>query len=483
MGITNFGKFVGEHQPDAVNPDFKKSKAKQKNRQGRADSAFARAARADQAVVMDALTHLFTLLASVGWKNKDPNLRVTGEDVFKAFFGCIIDYFNETREKKEEDTEETKKANPVQYQLVMIFDKSTWVNPGKRAVQDARNKAKAVPGYGPHVAYTLDGVRPEPRAILQSIDVTRMVTAGGAARTTLRRFLLEHLTHSPPLLPWPSNTEIFVDSEEGVQLFRCNPQGALYTVDDTTASLIKFRNQLGEADLASVRWTLLLKRPVRLITVDTDWPMLAAYHFWGHLKVTPEIVWDNNKDIQTFKVHDFVTTLRDVHYWVRGGLVALAIFSGCDYFSKGLATDNIGHPDIYKGIHTYMRARRHPDKFRKFGYETDQTDRSFFAEILWVKSRKVDLGSLEGMRDLLWTIYARKLGSHFTPTAESLTAARTKLKLVLTPAALSELFVPYKLAYDYFTTFTCWDPDRDLPVVAGVHRDAAMRLAAMQLPK
>lgn len=467
MGVTNWAKLVAHFQSDAIVPT-KKSERKATN------NAFYRAGVAQQVAELDQ-THLYTLLASVGWMNA-----IDGKDLFMAFFRGPLNYF-ETYAKHATDST----LPPI---LVLLWDKSHYVNPGKRACQEAREKSqsKKTP-YGPLVSYARTGVRPDDTAIEQPIDIDRAVFARGPARTALRRFLLSELTAQPALLKWPVNTQLYVDSAEGVSVFMATEAGELYEYDPASATAtgamgedeiegsdscppkpaldpLKMRNTLGEADIASVRWTAALKRPTRLITTDSDWAMLHVYHLWPRVDITPEVIWDNGKDISQFHVHRMIKSLRDTHQFTREALLVLGILSGCDYFKKNHATDKIGHDDLYEGMKMFMLA------------SSPRTGKP-----------RPNLRTLDGMRDALWHIYAYHY--NVEPTEEALSKVKKSPKkagLLFGADQLAEVFVQYRLALDYFSLFICWNPAKDPALLSlqtdnVVHIDATRRIEAMQL--
>lgn len=501
MGVLNFSELVQDVQPDAVVYVPKSAKRTDNN-------AFVRAARKRQAVVMDAMTHWYTLSGSLGWKNEGDKYFVSGEDVFKKFFERVSQYFTawnlveppqeakpkqQTQQKlklktkkqtiiesdssdddgaaMEEDEKKKQEDEEDEPLFVMVFDKAQWVNPGKKQTQIARDKARSKPTknkpvplqpYGDDVEYSLAGVRPDATAVLQSIDIDRAINGRGKARTKLRKFLLDSLTASPPLLSWPHNTKLYIDSEEGVVLYRSNARGELYVDTDHVEHTRKFRNKLGEADLAAMMWVQRLQRTsVRMISKDADWPMLAVYHFW-HARLRHQeprtLIWDNDANIHEFDVHLFAKTLRTEYHCTREAIVAIGILSGCDYFDKGLATPQIGHESIYKGIWRYMRLTKDD------------------------KARPV-LASLEGMRKALYHIYAHKLDCK--PDLASLVVAKKpnkKMTLVLEADRMADVYVAYRLAFGYFCSFKCYDPTKDPKLAKPELRiDALSRIRAQEI--
>lgn len=479
MGVTNFAAFVQRIQPDAVVPVKKSTRA--------TDNAFVRAGQGEQAVIMDGMTHVYTLTASLGWKNKGPKktdqpptprelemYKVTGADVLRAFYRRINDYFQAYTLCATSPRD--SRAPPV---LVLLLDKFKFVNPGKAACQKKRSASKQE-GYGPTVQYFLEGVRPAPTSVMQSIDINKALAARGDGRRALLRFLLAGLTAHPQLFKWPPATQLYVDTEDGVRLFLAAESGDLYETrpetwdamfteesdmeEDKKASTPKpaidprrAANRLGESDLAAVRWTALLNRPVRLITTDTDWAMLHVYHIWPRVNKVPEVVWDNNGSIQVFCVAQAITTLRDDFHFTREAIVSLCVLSGCDYFEKSTATHQIGHPIIYDGMFALMKA--HAPRTGK---------------------PRPNLHTLDGMRAALWQIYSTRL--ECKPESESLRLAKRSpsMPLLLDPDSLAEVFVAYKLAMDYFCQFLCWDPRADPKREDGPRLSALDRVIAMQ---
>lgn len=464
MGITNFTDFVERIQPDAIVTAKKKERG--------TNNAFTRAGGALQAVILDAMTHKYSLTASLGWKNEQPDkYRVTGDDLLIAFWRRVADYFesyeralsNGAHEEWEDQETETKRPPLPRLapEMIVLFDKSEYVNPAKGACQKKRSASRGIEGYGPQVQYYKEGVRPEPSAVMQSIDINKALSSRGAASKALTNFLIAGLTVKPQVLKWPRSTHIYIDSSAGIQCLLATEAGELYeyapggVVPDTKTedgkeevpqprlNLQKARNKLGEADIAAVRWTILLKRPVRLVTSDSDWPMLHIYHVWPRVNKFPEVIWDTNscrdsRNIHGFCVHRAITDLRDTHHFTREAIVALAVLSGCDYVEKSAATKGVGHNKIYEGFFAYMRATR-------------------------TATPRPNLGKLDDMTELLNAIY-RAAGKAGVPMGVD---------------ALSDLYVSYKLTMDYFCSFICSDPTTD-PAKPGQRLCALKRVAHMQ---
>ena len=464
MGVTNFAAFVNVIQPDAVVPVKKSTRA--------TDNAFVRAGQNEQAVVMDGMTHVYTLTASLGWKNKGPKktdvdpspkelemYKVTGADVLQAFYRRIADYFN-AYHLCATSPDTSQRPPPV---LVMLLDKFKYVNPGKAACQKKRSAGKQE-GYGPTVQYFMEGVRPTPTAIMQSIDINKALSARGDGRRALFRFLLAGLVAKPQQFKWPPNSQLYVDTEEGIRLFMGTEAGELYEVHDFSdeekrpvVDCKRAANQLGESDLAAVRWTALLNRPVRLITTDTDWAMLHVYHIWPRVNKVPGVVWDNNGPIRSFCIAQAITTLRDDYHFTREAIVSLCVLSGCDYFEKSAATHMIGHPILYDGMFALMKAC------------APRTGKP-----------RPNLHTLDGMREALWHIYATRLQCPPSGQALRLVKRSPGMPLLLDPDSLAEVFVAYKLAMDYFCQFLCWDPRADPQKPGGARLSALDRVQTMQ---
>jgi len=467
MGITNFNSFVAQY---AAPTDFEKLD------KGRV-TAFMRAGRARRRAIVDQ-THMFTLLASLRWtkqaestaivtkQEEDEQKGVTGATLLKKFWHRVMTYFAEFNTSKEEGPA----PSPA---LVMVWDKARFVNPGKQACQAKRAKRRPhQTSYGPHVVYSMEGVRPAPESVLQTIDIDKAVNSSGPARKALRTFLTDGLTDPKSPLQWPHNALIYVDCEEGCFEFRMGPDGRLTRSEAPE----KFHNQCGEADMAAIHWVEQwhaedmkiteedekkeekhVKQGIHLITIDCDWPMLQMYHTWPRffpMNRVPPLVWDNGTS-HMVDLYAFSRTLRGKYFFTRDALVAMCILCECDYFEKGLATAQVGHDELYKGTVAYLRELR--------GLER--------------KARK-EFYTLEGLRELLLRIYAQKLKC--PPTVEALRVQKRhrNMTLLLDYDSLSPVFVAFRLAFDYFTRFKVWHPQRDLDPSLRV--DAMERVAIMQ---
>ena len=262
MGIEKFSLFVELHHPSAILKPTKEPRSTQ--------NAYVRAAKAGEAVVVDAMTHLHIISGRMSFKNKavqqaktvTPDLEhknfVTGEEFISSFYTQIVSYFVRF-------VPQTDGAVPL---LVLVFDKESYVNPAKNALQTARDqvarKASGAP-YPVTARFESGGIRLAPDGPLESIDVHRALHSRGI-RHTLRRYLLNALTDEELAAPlaWPDNTRLIVDCEDGVFAWRCHPSsgrlvrcdtyGAVRTEEnkDWLMDLSACRNTLGEADLAAV---------------------------------------------------------------------------------------------------------------------------------------------------------------------------------------------------------------------------------------
>jgi hypothetical protein len=462
MGIDKFSLFVELHHPSALLKATKEPRS--------THNAYVRAAKAGEAVVVDAMTHLHIVSGRMSFKNRaveqakgaqrsstdlEQKNFVTGEELVTSFYAQIISYFLRF-------VGSSPDAVPL---LVLVFDKAQYVNPAKAPLQATRDRGQV--GYPATARFEAGGIRLTPDEPLQSVDVQRALHSRGL-RHTLRRYLLNALTDETLAAPlaWPDNTRLIVDCDDGVFAWRCHPSsGRLIRCDtvgvviteenkDWLMDLTACRNTLGEADLAAVFWTATIMRQlrplfrpagVRVISVDTDHAMLQTYHFWKHLHpdtarkdsvVEPyRLVWDNDKNIQLF-LSAFVTSLTTLGY-ARDTLVCVGILSQCDYFKKNLATCEVGHKDIYLGIKNYMAHRR-------------------------LTGEHGSLGQLKTFRDMLCFMYAQKLKCAPNPQAIMRAKLPVRMKVLLSDADLMAPYVQFKLTYAYFTHFRCWRP---LPAV------------------
>lgn len=482
MGIDKFALFVELHHPSAIMKATKEPRSTQ--------NAYVRAARAGEAVVVDAMTHLHIVSGRMAFKNRaveqaqgaqrstsdlEQKNFVTGEELVTSFYAQIVSYFLRFQGA-------TPDAVPL---LVLAFDKAQYVNPAKAPLQASRDRG--IVGYPPTARLEAGGIRVAPEAPLQSVDVQRLLHSRGL-RHALRRYLLNALTDDTLAAPlaWPDNTRLIVDCDDGVFAWRCHPSsGRLIRCDtfgvvtteenkDWLLDLSSCRNTLGEADLSAVFWTATIMRQlrplfkptgVRVISVDTDHAMLQTYHFWKHLhpdtarKDSPvepyRLVWDNDKNIQLF-LSAFVQSLVTLGY-ARDTLVCVGILSQCDYFKKNLATGEVGHKDIYLGLKNYMAHRR------KTGEQGS-------------------LGQLKAFRDMLLFVYAQKLKC--APTAEAIQAAKlpVRMKPLLRDAEIMAPYVQFKLTYAYFTHFKCWrvPPQSAEPVAIKGLLDAELEVTRLQ---
>jgi hypothetical protein len=484
MGIEKFALFVELHHPSALLKPTKEPRS--------THNAYVRAARAGEAVIVDAMTHLHIVSGRMSFKNRaveqakgaqrtsdlEQKNFVTGEELVTSFYAQIISYFLRFQGA-------TPDAVPL---LVLAFDKAQYVNPAKAPLQASRDRGMV--GYPSTARLEAGGIRVAHDEPLQSIDVQRVLHSRGL-RHTLRRYLLNALTDDKLAAPlsWPDNTRLIVDCDDGVFAWRCHPSsGRLIRCDtfgvvtteenkDWLLDLSACRNTLGEADLSAVFWTATIMRQlrplfkptgVRVISVDTDHAMLQTYHFWKHLhpdtarKDSPiepyRLVWDNDKNIQLF-LGAFVTSLTTLGY-ARDTLVCVGILSQCDYFKKNLATCEVGHKDIYLGIKNYM-AHRH--KTGEHG----------------------SLGQLKAFRDMLLFVYAQKLKCRPTPESIKFAKLPARMKVLLSDADLMAPYVQFKLTYAYFTHFKCWrcsSPVSDNSESPKIHSllDAELEVARQQ---
>jgi hypothetical protein len=470
MGVEKFSEFIRLHQPWAI-----LSKKDEKV------SAYLRAAQSGEAVIVDAMTHLHAVAARMSFKNKavaqakerttelEQKNFVTGDEFASCFYSPLMTYFLNYK-----TPDEKVKIPPV---AVLVFDKAPFVNPAKQPEQQRRVERSKVTPYDASARIEAGGIRAHANGPLESIDVERLLRSRDV-RSSFRRFLLNFLTREDRPLAWSDNARVIVDCEEGVFawrvdpvsccMVRCDVNGAVMTEEnkDTLVDLSACENTLGEADLAAVTWSQWLLTAyhlaggVRVISVDTDHAVLQTYHHWCSLlnEATPgfKITWDNDRNI-ALNLRVFAKSLKTLGY-ARDTLICVAILSKCDYYEKSLATNMVGHEDLYRGIKDYMQ------------YRKDQ-------------KIKGTLAQLSCFRDMLWHIYARKLkiGSGAYLTAEKLLAQRIpqKMTLLVKDADLLMPYLRFKLAYAYFTGFHCWIP-RYERIVVNDHQDVEILVAKLQ---
>lgn len=473
MGVDKFSLFIELHQPWAMIP----TAAQQKN------NAFLRAARAGQAVIVDAMTHLHKIGPRMGYKNRadaqakekslelDHKNHVTGDEFVSHFYSYLVSYFTHFVPQKEGEC-----AWPV----VLAFDKEEYMNPAKSVIRATRDKySRAQEPYPDTARIEPGGIRvdPDSKEPPESIDIERLLHSR-SMRHNLRRFLLSSLTREDSPVAWPDNTRIIVDCDDGVFAWRCHPQsGRLVRCDahgvvlteenkEWIMDLTPFRNTLGEADLAAVFWTrayMTYMKPtagVRVVSKDTDHAVLQTYHFWKELsdpnKSTFQIVWDNETNIQLY-LRRFVASLKELNY-ARDTLVCVGILSKCDYFEKNVATKQVGHEELYRGIAAFMAHRKKLPKPQRSG----------------------SLANIETFGEMLRFIYAQKLKCK--PTAEEISGTRKHKQMVtlLTNEELLGPFVQFKLAYAYWTGFRCWCVNPNTLKNLHGQLDAEVAIARMQ---
>ena len=216
---------------------------------------------------------------------------------------------------------------------------------------------------------------------------------------------------------------------------------------------------------------------IRLLTTDADWPMLHVYHQWkkaaapaapSESKGLPpdkrrkkadssalRVTWDNDSTVLGLSIPVFIEVLRSQFHFSSDIWLALCILFECDYFEKSWATKQVGHDVILEAVVRFARATR--------GH------------------KRTPLLMLEGFRDLLVHIYARKLGC-LPQVGEVLAAKRpAAMDIKLHPDALAEAFVRFRLAYDYFAYMRCWSPEKDPTQGGKIRVDVVEWLAAMQI--
>jgi hypothetical protein len=531
MGVKNYIDIVKLVAPEAVSEAASagggKKKAKTPKGVKRADyNAFMRAARAGQWVLVDALIHLRCLLG-LEWMNKSGDKYFCkGEDLIKKFYAYLSGYFVECAKRGLDDA-----------RIALLWDKSKFVNPGKKACQQARaaQRAKRNLVYYPDtVQYTLGGVLPAPDSVLQSIDIAQAIESGGAARVALRQFLIRGLLEKSDLLMWPPNTRLYIDSEEGCALLR---------PDDKTGRLVavaappQYHNQMGEADIAALHWvrrwtedaaelkanpvheTKVLTREeeealadamedptrdpttvglyrvavqgIRLLTTDADWPMLHVYHQWP-AKPAPAVTEPAPADgeskelaLPPDKRHKATPPATLCVVWDNDNTV---LDLSIPTFIEVLRTQYHFTRDVWLALCILFEC----DYFEK-SWATAQVGHETLLEgvIRFLKATRYRDASgkpgrrpvhdLHGFRALLVHIYARKLGC--PAKAEEVLAAKrpANMNLKLESDALAEAFVRFRLAYDYFAYARCWNPDRDPTQGGKVRVDVVAWLAALQI--
>lgn len=333
-------------------------------------------------------------------------------------------------------------AHTIKAHLCIIcWDKSEYVPREKRLLQEKRladflargvKERKEQKGYQPGAdKYTLypdgcvicdAGVR-HPDGRVELIDMGRLMMTR-SLRPSFYNYLMNCMVQDPE---WPAHANIIVDSSlfGGIpQLFLPGsiPDDQVKVDVSCLIPLPTLKNCLGEAEKAAIWWSRLMINSfpedccvVRAIDGDVI-PMLV-HHYWNDQKNADRVRWIS-KDGRCH-LGNLLRCLKRMGA-TRDYFVAACILSGCDYFEKKFATDQIGHDILWDAAVAsapYVRAR--PDCFA--GYS--ELLRFVFAQAYQAKPKAVPVKRVKGQpakkRVLIKNMTPAQLAKHKMDTAES----------------------------------------------------------------